>query len=78
MAVILTAGRQQGGRCKGPEGGRADPRQETGGRAADAPAGQALGSGAGGRLSPSSPCSCCWLRERHFGWRGGGAVACYS
>lgn len=78
MVAILTAGRQQGGRCKDLEGGRADPRQEAEGRAADAPAGQALGSGVGSRFSPSNPCSCCWLRERHFGWRGGGAAAYYS
>lgn len=51
VAAILTVGRQQGGRRKGPEVGRAEPQRETGGWAADAPTGQALGSGAGAALS---------------------------
>ena len=52
VAAILTVGRQQGGRRKGPEVGRAEPRRETGGWAADASTGQGLGSGAGGGSHP--------------------------
>ena len=52
LAAILTVGRQQGGRHKGPEVDRAEPRRETRGWAADAPTGQALGSGAGGGCHP--------------------------
>lgn len=55
MAAILTVGRQQGGRRKGLEVGRAEPWRDTGGWAADAPSGQALGSGAGAGSHPQAP-----------------------